>query len=112
MSTAWTTGIGAGAVSALQSAGALFMGAVGGSTVVATAAVAAPLAAGAGAIYAYNYFTGGGSKAEATSNGDEPLVSNEVVPPPSDIASLYQSTDPDAQDKHTDCFECSEDEDD
>ena len=54
MSAAWTTGIGTGLVSAAQSAGALFMAAAGGSTLVAGAAVAAPLAVGtavAGGIY-------------------------------------------------------------
>ena len=54
MSAAWTTGIGTGFVSAAQSAGALFMNAVGGSTLAAGAAVAAPLVAGAavaGGIY-------------------------------------------------------------
>ena len=49
MSTAWTTGIGTGMVSAAQSAGALFMNAVGGSYVAATAAAVAP-AAVAGAV--------------------------------------------------------------
>ena len=54
MSAAWTTGIGTGLVSAAQSAGATFMNAVGGSTLAAGAAVAAPLAVGAavaGGIY-------------------------------------------------------------
>ena len=54
MSAAWTTGIGTGLVSAAQSAGATFMNAVGGSTLAAGAAVAAPLVAGAavaGGIY-------------------------------------------------------------
>ena len=54
MSAAWTSGIGTGLVSAAQSAGATFMNAVGGSTLAAGAAVAAPLAVGtavAGGIY-------------------------------------------------------------
>ena len=54
MSAAWTSGIGTGLVSAAQSAGALFMNAVGGSTLAAGAAVAAPVVAGAavaGGIY-------------------------------------------------------------
>ena len=54
MSAAWTSGIGRGFVSAAQSAGATFMNAVGGSTLAAGAAVAAPLAVGAavaGGIY-------------------------------------------------------------
>ena len=46
MSAAWTTGIGTSLVSAAQSAGALFMNAVGGSYLAATAAVAAPVAVG------------------------------------------------------------------
>lgn len=45
MSTAATTGYGAGVVSSLQSAGALFCNAVGGSYLVAGLAVAAPVAA-------------------------------------------------------------------
>ena len=56
MSTAWTSGIGTGLVSAAQSAGALFMNAVGGSVLAAGAAVAAPIAVGAavaGGIYYY-----------------------------------------------------------
>ena len=54
MSAAWTSGIGTGLVSAAQSAGATFMNAVGGSTLAAGAAVAAPVVAGAavaGGIY-------------------------------------------------------------
>ena len=47
MSAAWTSGIGTGAVAAAQSAGALFMNAVGGSAVAAVASVAAPVAVGA-----------------------------------------------------------------
>ena len=43
MSAAWTSGLGTGLVSAAQSAGALFMNAVGGSYLAATAAVAAPV---------------------------------------------------------------------
>ena len=46
MSIAWKTGIGPSLVSAAQSAGALFMNAVGGSYLAATAAVAAPVAVG------------------------------------------------------------------
>ena len=46
MSAAWTTGIGTSLVSAAQSAGALFMNAVGGSYLAATAAVAAPVVVG------------------------------------------------------------------
>ena len=46
MSAAWTSGLGTGLVSAAQSAGALFMNAVGGSYLAATAAVAAPVAVG------------------------------------------------------------------
>ena len=46
MSAAWTTGVGTGLISAAQSAGALFMNAVGGSYVAATVAVAAPVAVG------------------------------------------------------------------
>ena len=46
MSTAWTTGIGTGLISAAQSAGALFMNAVGGSYVAATAVVTAPVVIG------------------------------------------------------------------
>ena len=46
MSAAWTSGVGTGLVSAAQSAGALFMNAVGGSYLAATAAVAAPVAVG------------------------------------------------------------------
>ena len=51
MSTAWTTGFGTGLISAAQSAGALFMNAVGGSYLVATAAVAAPVAVAGAAGY-------------------------------------------------------------
>ena len=46
MSAAWTTGIGTSLVSPAQSAGALFMNAVGGSYLAATAAVAAPVVVG------------------------------------------------------------------
>ena len=46
MSAAWTTGVGMGLVSAAQSAGALFMNAVGCSYLAATAAVAAPVVVG------------------------------------------------------------------
>ena len=46
MSAAWTSGVGTGLVSAAQSAGALFMNAVGGSYLAATAAVAAPVVVG------------------------------------------------------------------
>lgn len=65
MSAAWTTGIGTGLVSAAQSAGALFMAAAGGSTLVAGAAVAAPLAVGtavAGGIYYWRNRKNGGNK--------------------------------------------------
>ena len=65
MSAAWTSGIGTGLVSAAQSAGALFMAAAGGSTLVAGAAVAAPLAVGtavAGGIYYWRNRKNGGNK--------------------------------------------------
>ena len=65
MSAAWTTGIGTGLVSAAQSAGATFMNAVGGSTLAAGAAVAAPLAVGtavAGGIYYWRNRKNGGNK--------------------------------------------------
>ena len=56
MSTAWTTGIGTGLISAAQSAGALFMNAVGGSTLAAVASTTAPVAAAVAAGYAiYSY---------------------------------------------------------
>ena len=65
MSAAWTSGIGTGLVSAAQSAGATFMNAVGGSTLAAGAAVAAPLAVGtavAGGIYYWRNRKNGGNK--------------------------------------------------
>ena len=43
MSIAWKTGIGPSLVSAAQSAGALFVNAFGGSTIVAAASAAAPV---------------------------------------------------------------------
>ena len=43
MSVASTTGLGTGLVSAAQSAGALFVNAVGGSTIMAAASAAAPV---------------------------------------------------------------------
>lgn len=46
MSTAATSGVGMGLVSALQSAGTVFAAATGGSAVLATGAVAAPLLVG------------------------------------------------------------------
>ena len=52
MSASATTGIGASAISALQSAGALFVGATGGGIIATTAAIAAPVAIGA-AVYNY-----------------------------------------------------------
>ena len=58
MSASATSGVGAGAISAMQSAGALFMNAVGGSTVAAFASVAVPVVAAAGAYYSdYHYTT-------------------------------------------------------
>lgn len=112
MSASWISGIGMGAVSSLQSAGALFMTAVGGSTAVAAAAVAVPVVAGAGAIYAFNYFTRSNSKDEVTSNGEPLVVSTNAIPPSSDIASMYTAAETNAHAAQTDCFECSEDEDD
>ena len=57
MSASTTSGVGAGIVSGLQSAGAVFMNCVGGSTVAAVASVAAPVVAAAGVAYlTYNYF--------------------------------------------------------
>ena len=111
MSTAWTTGVGATAVSALQSSGALFMAAVGGSTVAAAAAVAAPIVVGAGAVYAYNRFAGSGSKPITTSVADDPVSSVDEIPP-SEIAAMYQSAGSDTPVSQSDCFECSEDEED
>ena len=49
MSASATSGIGAGVISALQSAGALFVNAFGASTLVATGAVALPVVAGVAA---------------------------------------------------------------
>ena len=45
MSTAATTGVGMGVVSALQSAGTVFAAATGGSVLAASSVVAAPVAA-------------------------------------------------------------------
>ena len=56
MSASATSGVGAGAISAMQSAGALFMNAVGGSTVAAVASVAVPVVAAVGGYYAYNNY--------------------------------------------------------
>ena len=56
MSASATSGVGAGVISAMQSAGALFMNAVGGSTVAAFASVAVPVVAVVGGYYAYNNY--------------------------------------------------------
>ena len=56
MSASATSGVGAGAISAMQSAGALFMNAVGGSTIAALASVAVPVVAAVGGYYAYNNY--------------------------------------------------------
>ena len=56
MSASATSGVGAGVISAMQSAGALFMNAVGGSTVAAFASVAVPVVAAVGGYYAYNNY--------------------------------------------------------
>ena len=62
MSAAWSSGIGTGLISAAQSAGALFMNAVGGSTLAAGATMAAPLAVGAAVIGGIHYYKNSGQE--------------------------------------------------
>ena len=64
MSVAATTGYGGAIVSAMQSAGALFVNAVGTSTLAATGAVIAPVVAGVVAYKTYNWYYGEGGEDE------------------------------------------------
>lgn len=64
MSASATSGIGAGAISAMQSAGTLFANAVGGSAAAAAGAIAAPLAVGAVAYAGYRHFFSGSTTQE------------------------------------------------
>ena len=69
MSAAATSGIGGGAISALQSAGAHFALATGGGFLATTAAIAAPVAVGIGI---YKYYT-----LKPTGTTSNPIPSSE-----------------------------------
>ena len=62
MSISATTGYGGAAISAMQSSGALFVNAVGSSTLVAVGAIAAPVVAGYAAYKTYNWYYGEGGE--------------------------------------------------
>ena len=62
MSAAWSSGIGTGLISAAQSAGALFMNTVGGSTLAAGATMVAPFAVGAAVIGGIHYYKNSGQE--------------------------------------------------
>ena len=81
MSAAATSGIGGGAISALQSAGAHFALATGGGFLETTAAIAAPVAVGIGI---YKYYT-----LKPTGTTSNPIPSSE-------------------ESKGVDCFVCCE----